>query len=355
MGIRQLLICAMLLLSATFLYGNEAEEIRKRLPQLKGEERLEALSRLFEISSESDDFQSQIECLYAHLNETRRQNNVREECADLMTRGLLFYNNDLNDSIFHYVRGDLDYMAQHGEWMVYNRLWYSLANTYVYSDSLATGLKEAQMMYEDARQRRDIQGQGLAYIAMGNAYYNMHNMEEASVAYQKGIDQLMTLHPLPEDIPNTFSSLCDVLERIQAYQQLQQLTVRWKEAIDRFVKDWELPADFPGTLQNWAYYYIGCAQAALGLHHTEQASRMLKEARKFITSEERDSYRSWLFYQARLCLQLDDIAGAYSYNNQLLPLVEAIDDKAELIRVKQQRAEIMTRLGRDKAAAELYQ
>jgi serine phosphatase RsbU (regulator of sigma subunit) len=34
--------------------------------------------------------------------------------------------------------------------------------------------------------------------------------------------------------------------------------------------------------------------------------------------------------------------------------VEGIDDKAELIRVKQQRAEIMTSLGKDKAAADLY-
>ena len=132
MGIRQFLICAMLLLSATSLYGNEAEEIRKRLPQLKGEEKLEALSRLLDISRENDDFQSQINCLYDHLNEARRQGNVEQESADLLTRGALFYNNDLNDSLFYYVRGDLDYLAKHEQWMRFYRLWYSLANTYVY-------------------------------------------------------------------------------------------------------------------------------------------------------------------------------------------------------------------------------
>ena len=79
MGIRQFLICAMLLLSATSLYGNEAEEIRKRLPQLKGEEKLEALSRLLDISRESDDLQLQINRLYDHLNEARRQRNVEQE------------------------------------------------------------------------------------------------------------------------------------------------------------------------------------------------------------------------------------------------------------------------------------
>ena len=344
----------MLLLSATSLYGNEAEEIRKRLPQLKGEEKLEALSRLLDISRENDDFQSQINCLYDHLDEARRQGNVEQESADLLTRGALFYNNDLNDSLFYYVRGDLDYLAKHEQWMRFYRLWYSLANTYVYSDSLATGLKEAQTMYENAKERKDTLGQGLAYMAMGNAYYNMHDMEESSVAYQKAIDQLMTLHLLPIDALNAFSSLCDVLERTQAYQQLRQLTVQWKKAINQSIKDWNLSANSPGIILNWVYYYVGCAQAALGLHQTEQASRMLDEARKYILNEESDPYRSWLFYQAKLCQQRGSFAEALSYNSKLLPLVEGIDDKAELIRVKQQRAEIMTSLGKDKAAADLY-
>jgi len=354
MGIRQFLICAMLLLFATSLYGDEAEEIRKRLPQLKGEEKLEALSCLLDISRESDDLQLQINCLYDHLDEARRQRNLEQEGADLLTRGVLFYNNDLNDSLFHYVRGDLDYLAKHEQWMRFYRLWYLLANTYVYSDSLATGLKEAQTMYEDAKERKDTLGQGLAYMAMGNAYYNMHDMEESSVAYQKAIDQLMTLHLLPIDALNAFSSLCDVLERTQAYQQLRQLTVQWKKAIDQSIKDWNLSANSPGIILNWVYYYVGCAQAALGLHQTEQASRMLDEARKYILNEESDPYRSWLFYQAKLCQQRGSFAEALSYNSKLLPLVEGIDDKAELIRVKQQRAEIMTSLGKDKAAADLY-
>lgn len=354
MGIRQFLICAIMLLFATSLYGDEAEEIRKGLSQLKGNEKLEALSRLLDISMERDDFQSQIMCLYDHLNEARRQGNVENECADLLTRGVLFYNNNLNDSLFHYVRGDLNYLAKQGQWMRFYRLWYSLANTYIYSDSLATGLKEAQTMYGDAKQRHDIQGQGLAYTAMGNAYYNMHNMEEASNAYQKAIDQLMRLSPLPIDVLILFSSQCDVLERIRAYQQLRQLTVRWKEAIEQSIIDWELPADHPGLFQVWAYYYIGCAQAALGLHQTDQASKMLNEARKNIFTEEDEAFRSWLFYRAKLCLQLGTITEALSYNNQLIPFVEKVDDKSELIRVKLQRAEIMTRLGKDKVAAELY-
>lgn len=354
MRIHRFLICAVLLLSATVLYSDEAEEIRKKLPKLQGEKKLAALERLLDISMENDDYQSQINSLYAHMNEARRQGNSDDEGADLLTRCLLFYNNDQNDSLLYYARGDLKTLAKNGQWMLYYRMWFSLANTYVYSDSLATGLKEAQTMYEDAKQREDMVGQGLAYMAMGNAYFNMHNMEEASVVYQKAIDQLITLHPLPLDIPPLFSSQCDVLERIHAYQELSQLTVRWKEAIEQIVKDYNHPADYPAMIQNWAYYYIGCAQAALGLLQNEEASRMLAQARKYILSEEDETFRSWLFYQAKLCKQRSQNGEALLYNTQLLRLVEDVDDKAELIRVKQQRAEIMTAMGKDKTAAELY-
>ena len=354
MRIHRFLICAVMLLLAMNLYSDEAEEIRKMLPMMKGDAKLKALSRLLDISMENDDYQSQINCLYAHMNEARRQGNLEDEGMDLLTRCVLFYNNDQNDSLIHYARTDLKTLAKNGQWVLYDRMWFSLANTYVYSDSLATGLKEAQTMYEDAKQREDVVGQGLAYMAMGNAYFNMHNMEEASVAYQKSIDQLITLHPLPLEIPILFSSQCDVLERIGAYQKLSQLTVRWKEAIEQIVKDYKLAADFPGTIQNWAYYYIGCAQAALGLNRNEEASKMLSKARQYILSEEDETFRSWLFYQAKLCKQRSFNAEALSYNTQLLRLVEGVDDKGELIRVKQQRAEIMTAMGKDKSAAELY-
>ena len=354
MRIRRFLICAILLLSATSLYGNEAEEIRMKLPRMRGEARLEALGRLYDLSLESDDYRMQLKCLYDHLNEARRQGNVKNVCADLLTRALFFYNYDLNDSLFFYVREDLGYLSEHKDWYRFYRLWFSLANTYVYSDSVGTGLKEAQTMYEDAKKRQNIHGQGLAYIAMGNAYFILHNMEEASIAYQKAIDKLMTVHPLPVDVPNLFSSQCDVLERIKDYQHLRQLTVQWKEALERLAVDWGRPEDFSGTILYWAYYYIGCAQAALGLHRPEEASRMLDEAKKNIFNEEGEIYRSWLFYKTKLCQQRGLLEEALSYNNQQLPLVDDAEDKDELIRVKQQRAEIMTRMGRDKAAAELY-
>lgn len=116
MRILQCLICAMLLSFATDLYGDEAEELRQLLPTLSGRQKLDALARLHDLSRESNDPQEELNCLYDHLNEARRQGDIKEQCGDLVSRDVLFYNYDLNDSLYHYVRDDMKFLARHDQW-----------------------------------------------------------------------------------------------------------------------------------------------------------------------------------------------------------------------------------------------
>ncbi len=354
MNLNRAVAAVILLCLSICLYGSEVEEIKKLLPSLTGKKRLDALSTLCELSLETDDYDTQWKYLNDYLDEARRQGNAKETGDAIMMRTLLFYNNDQNDSIYHYTRSDLDFLKRNKIWETYYRVWSYFANTYVYSDSVTTGLKEAEAMYKDAKERNDISGQGLAYSAMGNAYLNMNNLDEASVVYQKAIDLLMTLHPVSLELPGMFSSLCDVLERMKDYQKLERLTVQWKKGINGLIKDWKIPVDHPGTIQMWAYYYIGCAQVALGQGNIKRAGEMLDEARKSIFTEDDDTYRSWLFYMARLRQQEKDFSKAISYNSELIQLFENVEDKAALIRAKQQRAEIMMDIGRYDEAAVLY-
>lgn len=353
MRIHRFLICAVLLLSATVLYSDEAEEIRKKLPKLQGEKKLAALGRLHDLSRENDDYNQQLTCLYAHLNEARRQGNVEEQCADLLSRGILFYNYDLDDSLFYYVRGDMQFLAKHEQWEMCYRLWFSLANTYVYSDSLATGLKEAQTMYEDAKQHQDVQGQGLAYLAMGNAYFNMHNMEEANEAYHKAIDQLMTLRPLPREVPMLFSSRCDVLERIQAYQQLASLQHNGKKLLSKLSRIINSQPIFPERYRIGHIIISDALRLHLAYNRMKRLQRcLLKPGNVFLAKRTKHSVHGC--FTTRNSANSVVSMAKLLYNTQLLRLVEGVDDKAELIRVKQQRAEIMTGMGKDKIAAELY-
>ena len=354
MNLGRLLVSMCLLMAMVSVFATEADDIKKRLEHAQGKEKLQLLSQLYELSMEEDDFQYQWQCINNYLMECRKQGNSLEESYARYDRIQLFYNYDLNDSIYHYAEEDLAFLHAHGSSERFYEAWSCLVNTYVYSGSTATGLKEAEKMYQQARDEKDEFGSGLACYVMGNAYYNMNNMDEAAGIYQRGIDILMTLKPIPLVLSELFYSQCEVLERQQRYHDLEVLTGPWRDFLEQFMREKNIGKNHPGTLPNWAYYYLGCAQAALGLGNVEKADEMLEEARNFIPDEYSNRYRSWLFYRIKSCMMAEFYPEALLLNDKLNALFEGTGDVMEFIRVKQQRAEILTHMGRHAEAAKLY-
>ena len=198
-----LMVVSMVCVNAT-----EADDIKKRLEHAQGKERVELLCQLYEQSLESDDFDLMWHNLDLYLKEAQRQGLKDEESDARFFRIELFYNYDLNDSIFQYVEEDLAFIHAHGTRERFYETWGCLVNTYVYSGSTATGLNEAEKMYEQAKGEKNVFGTGLACYVMGNAYYNMNNLDEAADIYQRGIDILMQLKPIPLVLSELFSSQC---------------------------------------------------------------------------------------------------------------------------------------------------
>ena len=334
--------------------ATETDDIRKELEHAQGKEKLELLSQLCDVSLEEDNYQSQWQCINDYLMECRKQSNKSEESYARWKRMILFYNYDQNDSVFQYAEDDLHFVRTNGTMERFYEMWNYVVNAYVYGGSLSKGLQEAEKMYEDAKKENNNFGCGLACYAMGNAYYNMNNLDEAAEIYQRGIDVLMQQKPMPLVLSELFSSQCEALERQERYRDMENLTVTWHNFLEQFILDKKIKKDNPGMLPNWAYYYLGCAQAALGLGEIEKADEMLEEARNYISSEETSVYRSWLFFRIRYLELLEFYPEALLQSDQLLPLYEESGDMTEFLRAKQQRAEILTHLGRHAEAAKLY-
>ena len=350
------LFTVLLLMGVSMVCVNatEANDIKKRLEYAQGKERLELLCQLYEQSLEGDDYELMWYNLNRYLKEAQHQGNKAEESDARFFRIELFYNNVQNDSINYYAEEDLAFIHAYGTKEKFYETWGCIVNNQVYGGSLAAGLKEAEKMYQQAKEEKNDFGSGLACYVMGNAYYNMNNMDEAADVYQRGIDILMQQKPIPLVLSELFYSQCEVLERQERYHDLEMLTGPWHSFLEQFIKEKGLGRDHPGMLPNWAYYFLGCAQADLGLGKIDKADNMFEEARKYISFEDSDVYRAWLYYRVKRCMMLDFYPEALLLSDQLLRLHEGVGDMAELIRVKQQRAEILTHLGRHAEAAKLY-
>ena len=348
------IVCIVYLMVTSFIQGITIKELKKDLPQMEGKDRIHYFDRIFQVSLEECSLKEQWGYLNDFLLEARRQNDKEEEATARIVRIGWFFNNNLNDSVFLYTHEDLEFYKRNHEWEKYYEEWSILVSTYIYGGSFKTGLQEAQNMFDDAKERKDDFGMGLAYYGMGNAYYNQNDLDNAEDAYQKSISLLMKCKPIPEKLSEIFSSMCDLLEQRGKYADLNALTVNWKEFIEQFCQQLNISSKSEFITDLWAYYYIACAQADLGLGNLEQASTMLTEAREHIISESDYPYRSWLYYKARLCILQEFYPEALALNNQCMRLLDDSDEHSEILMALQQRALIMSKLGRHQEAAELY-
>lgn len=353
MRLSRLAITLTMLVSTIAIHADEASEIRKRIPTLHGEALLAGYEQLYRLSMESGDFQYQLRCVNELIAETERQKNWPKAGDAKVMKILLFYNNGEDDSLYAHIHPTLDFLREKSAWKNYYEVRTTLVDVYNFTGKTSEALKEANAMFDEARQRQSKFGMGMAYYAMGNVYSNMYNPDEAANSYEKSIDLLMQVEPLPMQLSDVFSYYADELVAQQKFPDLEQLTVRWKAFLmDHYqnrqgIKDGE--AD-----NRWGYYYMACAQAALGQGRLEEAQSMLDEMKKRVSGEDSFINRMWLYYQTACLIRQNRYVEALKLNDQSTKMMMASDDKSVMIRTRQQRAEILEALGRYEEAATLY-
>jgi signal transduction histidine kinase len=262
------------------------------------------------------------------------------------------YNNDKNDSLIYQAKLDLEYDRKVGSWDNYYETWMLLVNTYVFMGHVNMGLKEVQVMHQDAIDRNDKYGMALANYAMGNAYINMGHLDEAIGCYKQSlelIDHTTVKDPVVNDI---FSYYCDALNEKKDYQTMTEITSRWKTYIDRVSQD-TITRERSANIW-YSYYYLACAQQNIGLGRLDEAKNDIEQAEKRKIAGTTFVQMSILYYWAQLYLRQGNYEKALEYNTQRLKQSKSYDDKSSTVLIYQQRGEIMEGLGRFEEAAQMF-
>ena len=353
MSPHRLVTSVLFLLFAACLYADKAAELRSRLPKAGNEERSDILMQLYYMSLETDDVAYQICCINDVIKEAQRQKKPDSEGEARVFKMTLLYNTDLNDSLFLQAPATLEFLRTHQSWKNYYETWSLLVNGYNFAGMTNTGLKEAKEMYDDAKERDDTYGMGMAYYSMGNVYANMYNDEEAANSYKRSISLLTAIKPAPLQLSDIFAYYCDILENQHDYETINKVTNQWKTFLDEYYAEKKSKSEAE-TANRWAYYYLACAQAAIGEGDYEKASEMLNEVQKRTFSTESFLYMRWLYYRAELCRLQGFYDEGIALNDRRMRMLDDTSDKTEAFRVRLQRAQLFEALGRYKEAAQLY-
>ena len=349
---RKTILLTVLLLLGGILMSLQAksrvEELREMLPRMHGAARLKVLDQLQQLSVDSNDNAYRTRCISDLVDESYKQGEKELYASCALSRIIFFYNEDMQDSLFRYVPIDIDRLRHLKMYDRMYEIWSYKVNTLAFGQKCNMALREVQAMMDDAKLNDNQYGVAMAYYIMGNVYANMHNLDESAASYRKGLDLLKQVKPTPPTIPDVYSYYGDLLNDKKDYEKLDKLTVEWKQFIDQYIVDFKIPQRHADVLRS--YYHLACAQAALGLGNIDKATEALSEAQKLIPSEGDYVGQSWLFYSAQLDLQRGDFRHALELNSRRM-FYDAGDEMATHIQVLNQRAEIMSKLGRYEEAA----
>ena len=348
MNLRRLLTYLLLCLAVTTVQADKTSELRQRLPQLKGQELIDAYFELYLSSLSSNDIVYQQRCINDLIAEAHHQGDREKEGMARSMKIKLFYNNDLNDSIYEQTPNTLRFLETANIWDTYYEIWLILIETYNFDGKTIMGMDEAKKMITDAELHNNQYGIGLGHFALGLVYAMMRNHEEAANAYQKSVSILTGFTPEPTQLAEIFGYYSEVLDILKRYNAMNTLNNQWRD----FLKEQYNNTDADASMA-WGYYYMSRAQAELGLGHYAEATKMLDEVQKN-ASDDYNLSNMWLFFSAELYKRQHLYNEALAFNSQRLQLLDESSDPAD-IRVRKQRAEIFEKLGRFREAAQMYQ
>ena len=334
------------------LAATKVDSLRAQLGSAEGKDRIQILYKIYNAYQETDNVSGQLKCLDEVVAETRRQKERLMEADVLAERASLFYNYDMNDSVLIAVRRDMERVKDLGQWQIYYEMWGIIANTYVFMGQNNMGIIETKAMFDDAKQRGDTLGMGQANCIMGTAYSNLRNFDQSVEVFEKSLEELSQLQPAPSLMPDVYVYYGNALNEMKDYKKLGELTVKWKAFLKEFFAHYHLD-DTPLGDMYLSYYYLACAQAALGQGQYDAASRHLQEARLHISDMDNSIGGKWLYYSSQLNLLRGNYLAALNENSSRMQLPD-MSDKAIAIMVNQQRAEIMEQMGRYVEATILY-
>lgn len=300
----------------------------------------------------SGDFKESLKFVNEQIQLAYQRKDLDKLGDAICNRAVLFYNYDMVDSVVKYIPDDLKELRKYELWDRYYETWTHLANTYLYSGQPNKALREVQQIFDDAKQRGNNFGMGIAYYAMGSVYASLNNLDESISSYQKGLDLLSAIRPYPTVLPDVYAYYGDLLNLKKDYARLEKLTQRWGVFLKEYLATAYLNEASKNVLNS--YYYIACGETQLGLGNNTEAENALVKAKNYIDSEDGYSGKTWLLYMAKLRFQQHRYQEALAFNNRRFSLTNDDDDMTAYIDVISQRADILKELGHYKEAADFY-
>jgi AraC-like DNA-binding protein len=334
---------------------SSSDSIRRLLPHLHGQARLDAMSNLCDIACAQNSESEELKCDRALFAEACRQHNLEEAVFALGKEAYCLYNYNDEKRLKARLPFILEYMKRHKDFNNYYEMWSLIPTCYLMSGKMQQAMSEAKKMYADARRRGNSFGLGVAENIMGMAYIALDNKKESVKAFAQSIPLLKK----GDDVSlllDTYSYYCIALYGCENYHKMAAVTVEWKAVLDSMSTCYKKKGlDMSVFLSRYKYCYISMAEVAMMTGHLEQAEKYLHKAEMLARGgKSLGETTLWKDMTKYHTLKKDYNKAMYYCRKWLASLKEA-GDSSGYMAAEEEKAKLLVAMGRGSEAASIYQ
>ncbi len=335
-------------------YKSEVDSIRQELPKLEGRELIQAYYEIYNLCYYAGDVKQERKAIDDLLAEAERQGDVKKQTTARAALLYYYYNTDKDDSLLAEFPKQQAFMLKQKDWKLYYDIWVLIVNHYTFTSQSNTALREVKRMYDDAQQRENKYGIGLASYGMGNAYMEIGFHEEAIQAYERCIKVLEHSAMGSSTLLDVYPYYCSVLSEVKNYRRMLEITDLWLAYLNSHKKELGLDNGKATGSSYYTYYYNSRATALMGLGRLSEAEELMMKAYA-ATKEMKDNSQLTVFYNlGMLYMRKGDYQKALDFNSRLMDNYVEPNDPSGTLMLKKQRAEIMLQSHQYEEAANLY-
>lgn len=330
------------------------DSIKRILPTLKGEARLQALTDLHSYAAMGDDADKELATLYALIAEANSQRNADFEGHARLKLIFCYYNYNMLDSINLALPEQLEFMAKHEQWDYYYNSWEAKVERFLYANKNQTALKEAQQMYNDAKARSNNYGLGVSAHTLGIIYQTLQRYELAEKSFYEAIERLKKEDDISLRL-NTYNTLCETLDANQKYSQMLPITNEWEATIDDYKRRMEERGVTPKLNGRYLYCYLAQTVAHFQTGNTSKAKHYLNLAEECAKGRKLIAQFKLLHIKMRYFEHLQQYDEAIAYADTNYQMVLSFGDSISALTILENKARILRKAGRGMDAALTYE
>ena len=207
----------------------QADSLRAILNTKQGEERTQVLRSIFKLYYAN----SQVEPAYAVLDEIieleQQLKHPENEASARWNKIALLNNNGRFDSLYVEAGRQMEWYKKQQMWDRYYQAWQRKCSASHDLGLMQTALREAKAMQEDAFKKNNNIGRAMAYKQMGIIYFDIHELTQATDAFERSVALLIEEHDSTGMISGVYEGLCQALDKRGLYDEELAVANSWAE------------------------------------------------------------------------------------------------------------------------------